>query len=164
MSESESCRANCFDSSALVKLHVEEDGSDIIRSYFASEATKYTTPFCFYGALGVLKVKWMYQNEITKDQYLKAAFRLTAWYGATTRRINDVDFQSPIIAKDVHRLVDETSLDLSDAFQIISVKQGFFSRMAGDSKTILVTGDKKLASAARKEGIRTWYFLEETVP
>ncbi len=164
MSERKSCRANCFDSSALVKLHTNENGSEVVRSYFANEATNYATPFCFYEALGVLKVKWMYRKEITKEQYLKAAFSLTTWFGATTRRINDVNFQSPMIIKEVHRLVDETSLDLSDVFQIISVKQGFFSRMVGDSKTILVTGDKNLAAVAKKEGIRTWYFLEEAEP
>ena len=45
------CRANCLDPSALVKLHVNEDGADIIRTYFDHEPTKYTTPFCFYEAL-----------------------------------------------------------------------------------------------------------------
>jgi predicted nucleic acid-binding protein len=71
-------RANCFDASALVKLYTEEEGSDIVRPYFEREATKYATPFCFYEALNVLKVKWQYRKQITRDQYLDAAFRLTA--------------------------------------------------------------------------------------
>ena len=71
-------RANCFDASALVKLYVDEVGSGIVRNYFNRESTKYTTPFCFYEALNVLKVKWMYRKELTKKQYLGAAFELTA--------------------------------------------------------------------------------------
>ena len=157
-------RANCFDASALVKLYVNEDGAEIIRNYFNRESTIYTTPFCFYEALTVLKVKWMYRKELTKKQYLDAAFELTAWYGASTRRINDIDFKSPMILSDAKRLADKTSLDLSDAFQILSVKDGYFSHMSGDSKTILVTGDKDLAVAASDEGIRTWYFINEPEP
>lgn len=72
------CRANCLDASALVKLHVAEDGAKIIRTYFDREPTKYTTPFCFYEALNVLKVKWLYRKAMTKEQYLDAAFRLSA--------------------------------------------------------------------------------------
>lgn len=161
---STAARANCFDASALVKLHVDEDGATKVRKYFSQEATKYTTPFCFYEALSVLKVKWMYRNELAKEEYLDAAYRLTAWYGASSRRIKDIDFNSPEIIKEAHRLVDETSLDLSDAFQILSVKNGYFSHMARDSKTILVTGDKDLAIAAKDEGVRTWYFIDEPEP
>jgi len=61
-------------------------------------------------------------------------------------------------------MVEKTTLDLSDAFQILSVKQGFYSVLDGDSKTILITGDKKLSKAAKKEGLRVWYFLGEPVP
>jgi predicted nucleic acid-binding protein len=156
--------ANCFDASALVKLYISENGADIVRSYFRSEGTKYTTPFCFYEALNVLKVKWRYRKEITKDQYLHASLDLTAWYGAASERVNDLDFTSPMIFADAQRLVDKTSLDLSDAFQILSVKSGYFSDLVGNSRTILVTGDKELADAARAEGIRAWNFMEEPAP
>ncbi|MDC4205519.1 MAG: type II toxin-antitoxin system VapC family toxin [Candidatus Manganitrophus sp.] len=157
-------RANCFDASALVKLHVDEDGADVVRHYFNHEATKYTTPFCFYEALNVLKVKWLYRKEISRDQYLEASFQLAAWYRAATVRINDIDFTSRTTFADAQRLSKNTSLDLSDAFQILSVKAGYFSGLVGDSKTILVTGDKNLTVAARQEGIRVWNFMEEAAP
>lgn len=71
-------RANCFDASALVKLHVEETGSDIIRQYAETEPTKYTTPYCFYEALSVLKMKWLYRKEISKEEYHDASISLTS--------------------------------------------------------------------------------------
>jgi predicted nucleic acid-binding protein len=157
-------RANIFDASALVKLHVTECGSEIVRPYFNQESTKYTTPFCFYEALTILKVKWLYRKEISREQYLDASFRLSAWYSAASNGINDLDFASPATLSEAKILIEKTSLDLSDAFQILSIKLGYFSRMIGDSQTVLVTGDKKLAQAAKAEGLHAWYFLEETAP
>lgn len=61
-------------------------------------------------------------------------------------------------------LVERTSLDLSDAIQIISVKEGYFSHLVNDSKTVLVTADKALAAAARAEGLRVWSAMEESPP
>lgn len=46
--------ATCFDASALVKRYVDEPGSDQLRRYWNSQATRYTTPFCLYETLGVL--------------------------------------------------------------------------------------------------------------
>jgi len=163
MSMSIAVRANCFDASALVKLYTPESGSEIIGPYFNGESTKYTTPFCFYETLSTLKVKWL-RDAITKAQYLEAARRLTAWYGASSRGIDDLDFAAHTTFADAKRIVEHTSLDLSDAFQILSVKSGFYGRLAGDSKTVLVTADKGLADAARSEGLRVWYFMEEPAP
>jgi hypothetical protein len=82
-------RANCFDASALVKLHVNEEGSDIMRGYFHNRAPGgYTTPFCFYEALDVLKSKWLIRGEITRDEYFGSAKNakaarnesIRAWY------------------------------------------------------------------------------------
>jgi predicted nucleic acid-binding protein len=157
-------RANLFDASALVKVHVDEPGSEIVRPYFNGEPTKYTTPFCFYEALNILKSKWLYKGKLAKEQYLAAAFRLTAWYGASSRHISDLDFSGLGVFPDAKRLVERTSLDLSDAFQILSLKQGYFSKLSGDSATILVTADKTLAEAARGEDLRVWYFMEEPPP
>jgi predicted nucleic acid-binding protein len=87
-------RASLFDASALVKVYTDEPGSEIVRQYFKREPTKYTTPFCFYEALSILKAKWKYRNELTAEKYLEAARRLTAWYGASSRGVDDLDFAS----------------------------------------------------------------------
>ena len=157
-------RANCFDASALVKLEIDETGSDVVRAYFNREPTKYTTPFCFYEALSVLKGKWLNRKEITKQQYLKAAERLGARYRAMTAQVKDLDFTDRQIFPVALQIANVTSLDLSDAFQILSVMGGYFAPLVGDSTTVLVTADAKLAEAARNEGLRVWSVLEEPPP
>ena len=158
------CRANCLDASALVKLHVDEAGAEIIRPYFDHEPTKYTTPFCFYEALNCLKRKWK-EKGITKEQYLDAAFCLSAWYGAASRDIKDLDFTLHTTFAEAKRIAERwKSLDLSDAFQILSVRDGCYSGSARESRPILVTADEDLAKAANAEGLRVWYFMKEPTP
>jgi predicted nucleic acid-binding protein len=158
-------RANCFDASALVKVFTFEEGSSLIREYFNNRSpTKYTTPFCLYETLNVLKVKWLYRDEITKEEYSEAAFRLVAWFGASTRFANDIDLKDPVVFFKVRELSERHLLDLSDAFQIYSVKAGYFSHLINESQTVLVTADENLAKAARIEGVKSWYFLGEPEP
>ncbi|MFC3115326.1 hypothetical protein [Cellvibrio fontiphilus] len=58
-------RANFFDASALAKVYSKEYGSDILIEYFYNYApTKFTTPFCLYEALNVLKTKWLHRKEL----------------------------------------------------------------------------------------------------
>ena len=162
---SPSPRANCFDASALLKIFTLEQGSDLVRDYFNNRSpTKYTTPFCFYETLNVLKVKWLYRKEITNAEYTETAFRLVAWFGASTRYAKDIDLQDPNTFFKVRELSERHSLDLSDAFQILSVKEGYFSHLINDSQTVLVTADESLAKAARLEGIKSWYCLGEREP
>jgi predicted nucleic acid-binding protein len=112
-------RANCFDASALVKLYINEKGSHIIKNYFNSEPTKYTTPLCYYEAINLLKVKHFYRKEISMDDYHNATFNLTAWFSHIVKDIKDLDFLSPIVFKNVQDISKKYSLDLSDAFQIL---------------------------------------------
>jgi len=141
-------RANCFDASALVKVFTHEVGSDVVREYFNNRSpTKYTTPFCFYETLNVLKAKWLYRAEITKNEYTDAAFRLVAWFAASTRYTRDIDLTEPQIFFRVRDLAERHAIDLSDAFQIISVKEGYFSHLVNQSRTVLVTADEGLARA-----------------
>ncbi|HEX5732073.1 MAG TPA: type II toxin-antitoxin system VapC family toxin [Blastocatellia bacterium] len=158
-------RANCFDASALVKVFSDEEGSEFIREFFHNHAsTRYTTPFCFYEALSVLKVKWLYRKEITESRYRESAFQLTAWYASSLTSTKDIDFYDPIVFNRVRMLAEKFLIDLSDAFQIESVMNGYFSHLIDESSTLLVTADKNLAEVARKEGIKAWYFLTEAIP
>ena len=75
-----------------------------------------------------------------------------------------MDFLSPIVFRNVQEIATRHSLDLSDAFQILSVKEGFFSGLVHESETILVTADQELSKAAKREGIRVWYFMKEPIP
>jgi len=157
-------RANCFDASALLKLYVQEDGSEILRAYWNRESSKFTTSLCFYEALTLLKVCHFYRKTIDREEYNKATLALCAWYGASSKQVPELNFLSPEVFFAAQRTANTHGLDLSDAFQIHSVKEGFFSRMSGDSKTFLVTADRELAKAARAEGLRVWSILEEPAP
>ncbi|WFP49628.1 type II toxin-antitoxin system VapC family toxin [Methylomonas sp. EFPC3] len=161
---SHTARADFFDASALVKVYSDEPGSSVVRAYFHTRPTKYTTPFCFYEAMNVLKGKWKHKGLLTLDQYLEAAFRLTAWYGASSSRIKDLDFTDPLTFMDAKAVAERNKLDLSDAFQILSVKKGYFSVLVNESATVLVTGDKELAEAAKLEGLRPWNLMLEPAP
>lgn len=157
-------RANCFDASALLKLYVPEEGSDILREYWGRESTKFTTSLCFYETLSLLKVCHFYRKTIDLETYKKATLDLCSWFAAVSESIRELLFLSPEVFFSAQKKAELYKLDLSDAFQLLSVKEGFFSRMSGESKTILVTADKKLANAARAEGLRVWNLLEEPVP
>ncbi|AMS31884.1 hypothetical protein AEM42_04735 [Betaproteobacteria bacterium UKL13-2] len=149
-------RADFFDASTLAKVFADEPGSTILREYWHARATKYTTPFCFYEAMNVLKGKWKHKGQLMLPDYLDAAFQLTAWYGASSSKIADLDFTDPLTFSETRALAQRTGLDLSDAFQIMSVKRGYFSSLTNDSATVLVTADNSLAQAARSEGLRVW--------
>jgi predicted nucleic acid-binding protein len=158
-------RANCFDASALVKVFSDEESSALIREFFNNQApTRYTTPFCFYEALSVLKVKWLYRKEIDESAYRESAFRLTAWYALSLTSTRDIDFHNPVVFHRIRALAEKYAIDLSDAFQIESVKHGYFSGLVDESSTLLVTADKKLSEVAKKEGIKVWYFLTDPIP
>ena len=161
---SRAARADFFDASALAKVYSVETGSDIVRAYFQARSTKYTTPFCFYETMNVLKGKWKYKAQLTQEQYLDAASRLAAWYGTSSSKIKDLDFADPTILFEAKVLSLRCGLDLSDAFQILSVKKGYFSVLANDSSTILVTADKALAEAAESEGVRAWNVMSKPAP
>lgn len=157
-------RADFFDASALAKVYCDEPCSDVVREYFNSRATKYTTPFCFYEAMNVLKGKWKHKGQLTLEQYVDAAFRLTAWYGASSSQVKDLNFTDPLTFSHAKDIAQRSQLDLSDAFQILSVKEGYFSVLVNDSATVLVTADKELAEAARIEGLRAWNVMLEPAP
>jgi hypothetical protein len=51
-----------------------------------------------------------------------------------------LSFLSPGVFVAALRISERHDLDLSDAFQIVSLKEGFFSVLSGESQTVLVTG------------------------
>ena len=158
-------RANLFDASALVKVFSDEYDSVVIQTFLNQHApTRYTTPFCFYEALNLLKSKWLHRKELSEAQYRDKALRLVAWHGTATRYGQDIELTEPTVLFSVLALVEKYSMDVSDAFQIQSVKSGYFSCLVESSATLLVTADRKLAEIARNEGIKAWYFPEEPIP
>ena len=164
ITQSKTCRAICLDASALVKLYVDEEGSEVVRQFVNSEPTRYTTSLCFHEALTLLKIMYLYRSKLSRDQYNDAVFDLVVWFRDAATRYEDLDFTSPLVLPEVQRIASLYNLDISDAFQILSVKEGYFRRSPLDSKTILVTADCDLAKAATAEGLRVWNCLKEPAP
>lgn len=162
---SDSVRACFFDASALVKLCVDEPSSDEVRAFFSSEATKYTTSFCFYEALNILKSKWRNQGKLSRNEYLNTCFRLTTWFASTDRWVKNLEITDAVALGKACDLAVKHELDMSDALQLITVKEGYFSRCCAGSKTVFVTADKKLADVALKDhGLLVWCVLEQPPP
>lgn len=162
-------RIHYLDASAIVKLFINEKGSDALRAYFTKEKESnfyYMTSLCFAEALGVLKVKYFNQKVISDEEYFYACDQLLAWAAGNTIEIEDIEIKDRMVFTEVENLIKKygKSIDVSDAFQIVSVKRNYFSRFESDSKPILITGDGPLAKAAEMEGIRVWNCVNKSEP
>lgn len=132
--------------------------------HFNTESpTKYTTPFCYFETLSALKRKWL-RRELSREKYLNASFALTIWFQASSRNVRDLDFTHPPTFARAKEIVERYDIDLSDAFQVLSVKEGYFSPMVNDSRTLLITADEKLAEVAQAEGLAAWYCVKGRAP
>ena len=156
-------RTHYLDASAIVKLLLDEVGSDVLRAYLAPYATQVTTSLCFAEALGVLKAKHAHKH-ISREHYLAACEELMAHIRCSTLTIEDIGITERAVFDEVERCARAHALDLSDACQLVTVRSGALSTLEGDSRPILVTADRRLAEAARREGVRAWDCLHEPAP
>ena len=156
-------RTHYLDASVIVKLLIDEEGSEVVRSYLESHATCITTALCFAETLGVLKAKQVHKH-ISEEQYLAACEELMAYLRGETLTIEEIGITDRNVFENVERLVRGHAIDLSDAYQLLTVRDGMLSQLEGDSRPILVTADKKLAAAAIKEGLRAWDCMHEPAP
>jgi predicted nucleic acid-binding protein len=160
-------RTHYLDTSAMIKLLVDEDDSKIIRDYFNKETTFYTTTLCFAETLGKLKEMCFHRkppNKISKVKYLEACNDLMANITYAGIGIDEIAINNREVFKTVENIVQKYSLDVADAFQIYTLKKGYFSRLKGESSPLLITADGKLAEAARKEGLNAWNCAKEPAP
>lgn len=156
-------RTHYLDTSALVKLFIVEKGSSVLRAYFDEHTVFATTSLCFAETLGVLKTKFV-RAELSQNDYLEACADLMAHLRAGAVQIEDIGISELSVFDQVEIISFKYKLDISDAFQILTLKFGCFAMMKLDLAPILITADKELAKAARKEGLIVWYFLGEPHP
>ena len=71
---------------------------------------------------------------------------------------------NPAIFAQVEALGREHKLDISDALQLETIKRGYFAAFQSGSAPVLITGDERLASAARSGDIRVWDCRREPAP
>ena len=157
-------KASHLDASAAVKLVSEERGSEHIRNYFGNRAGFFITSLCLAEALGVLKRK-MVHAELSEEQYFAACWLLLGSLRRPSRiRVDEIELSSLDTFAKAEEIARRHKLDLSDSLQVVSVKYGKFSHGVQESKTVLITADRDLASAAKTEGLRVWNCEEEATP
>ena len=166
-------RIHYLDASAIVKLILDEKGSGELREYFGKESNFIATSLCFAEALGALKVKRFNLKCLTDEEYFSDCDELMAYVAGGTIEIEDIEIRDRSVFDEVETLArkhnegkpKDKTIDISDAFQIVSVKRNYFSQFENsDSKPILITGDRPLAEAALSEGLRGWNCVDEPPP
>ena len=58
----------------------------------------------------------------------------------------------------------QNKIDFIDALQIVDILEGPYKIFSGPSRTLLITGDKKLKDATRAEGVDVWFPADEIEP
>jgi predicted nucleic acid-binding protein len=115
-------RTHCLGASALVKHYIPENGTDELRKYLHGQANCYTTPFCLFEALSVLKAKAKNKNRtdrITDEACHRAGFAMLADFDARSKHLPDLDIVDPLVFSEVQSLCRKhPKIDFSDAFQI----------------------------------------------
>lgn len=160
-------RTHYLDTSSIIKLFLNEPKCEIIREYFNKQTTFYTTSLCFAETLGKLKDMRFNRkppNRISEVQYLNVCNELMAHITSGAIGIDEIAINNREVFKEVENIVQKHSLDVSDAFQIYTLKKGYFSRLRGESSPLLITADGELAIAARKEGLKAWNCVKESTP
>jgi predicted nucleic acid-binding protein len=163
------CKAHYLDASALVKLvddsAGESKGREALRKYYNEHASMYSTSYCLAEAFGVFKRKFLRQ-EITEEQYIRYVQVLIDRTVGWKLQIDEVDILLPIVSSEAERLIRKwkDKIDFLDCFQIVTVLHGRNRVLVGESKSILITADNKLAEAARAEGARVWECKSERAP
>jgi len=100
---------------------------------------------------------------ISDEEYFSACDQLLGWAHKKIE-IEDIEMKDRMVFSEVEKVARKYNIDVSDAFQIVSVKGNYFSRFKSDSKPILITGDGPLAKAAEMEEIRVWNVREKPEP
>ena len=164
MNEMNGVRVHCIDTSALVKLFVKEPESERVIAYLGQHGVLSVTAITFSEVLGVLKSKW-HREELTQEKYLAASEELAVSVSGGSIQIDDsVSLTERKTFDKAEMLCKKYTLDLADALQLVAMKDGFFSGLAGESKPIMITADGALASAAKNEGLRVWNCRETNEP
>ena len=146
-------KAHYLDASALVKLVAddpeEEPGRDVLRTYYWHyAASMYATSYCITEAFSAFKRKSQ-RGQITENQYIKYVQNFIQQILGANLRIDEVPILSSLVYTEAERLIKVYKIDFLDCFQIVTILRGQFHVLGPESKSILITGDRKLAEAAR---------------
>lgn len=156
-------KTHFLDTSALAKLFLKEDGSEAIHSNIGKASVNWTTSLCVAELLGVFKCKYV-RKEISKEKYLELSDELMGLVRNEDIRIEQVDISGFYTFRDTENFCKKYDIDLADSLQIVTLLQGFPSRLEGESKPLFITADSSLAKAARDQGLKVWDCINEQYP
>ncbi|MEO6022740.1 MAG: hypothetical protein ABIP64_06440 [Burkholderiales bacterium] len=157
-------RPHYLDASAMVKLVVDEEYSDRVRSYVLapSQSWRLCTSYCFFESLNVLKAKTN-RKELSDRGYIAGSRSLIRLVINSVIKLVHLDVLSTSGFAEGERLVKLHKIDFIDAFQVISIKNSW-PQLAHPSRPLLVTADSGLSKAAEKEDIQVWFCRETKRP
>ena len=143
-----------LDTSVIVKLYLDEDGSLNFRDFFNNHTNFSTTLMTFYESMSVLKSRLF--NNKSKGQYYRAVdhLQIHGWGGKI--EIEAIDLNSREIFREISEISVEHNLDIADAIQIYAILKGKYSGLCQGSGSVLITADEKQELAATEKGIRVW--------
>jgi predicted nucleic acid-binding protein len=161
-------RVNYLDASAIVKLVVRENRSRELQDYFSYLGDSYlTTSLCFSETLGALSQKYK-KGEIGYQEYLQACEELLCMERDCSIEIYDVGISDRHAFDQAERMIlayensRKRRLDLSDAFQLVTLKMAFPT--LENSSKLLITADCYLARVAEAEGLAVWNVMTDDPP
>ena len=131
MNESIAIKVKYLDTSAIVKLYLDEDGSTHFRKYFHSHTNFCTTIMTFYEAMNILKSR-LHKKE-NQEKYYEAVTDLAihGWGGKI--EIESIDLNRMDTFKQVSSLAMDNNLDIADAIQIHAILKGKYSHFTFSS-------------------------------
>lgn len=143
-----------LDASAMVKLFVDKNGSEQIRGDFEDTTISFfTTNFCYFETLSALKRKWE-DKKISHEEYMQHCSLLFAYKKEERIKIEEYPLTNLNDFTKLERLTRSYDIDISDALQLLSVKETSLRLTVEESETTLITADEKLAKAAEKEDVK----------
>jgi predicted nucleic acid-binding protein len=143
-----------FDASAMVKLVLNERGSQAVRSFCAGSYVARSTWLSLAEAYGVVKRHWLKQRW-SPQQYYRKIFALQRYVQQRIKLDGPVNLSTAQL-REARRIHQTYRVDFSDALHIVLLRSGFYARLLGNSKPVLVASDKSLLRVAAAEGIATW--------
>ena len=147
-----------LDANCLVKLVVFEVGSKELSSHCNKQGIIcFTTSFCFYEALGVLKTKWVKKkrpDNISENRYLAACEELCALVDDGQIQIEEAVIHNRESFNESEKLTKKYKIDLSDSFQLYSIKKGMMAQLKTLIKPELISEDGGVHKAAVGEGLK----------
>lgn len=153
-----------LDANCLVKLVVAEAGSQELRDYCEQQGIICaTTSFCFYEALGVLKLKWVNQkrqDHISEETYLAACEELCALVEDEQIQLEEVAIYNRLSFNESEKLTKKYKIDLSDSFQLVSIREGMLAQLKTPIVPVLISEDGGVYKAAAGENLKVLRICE----